>query len=135
TATILLLPTLLKNDPATLAIIESPPQWGHDPLLRYAVGLPLFIAGVGSILILYIMSRARRIMEDLEADMEIIEQHLGEVAGHFRTLNHPRGLSGPILLRRFLSLGVATPMVFFGAGFMAGVVAGTGIWAACMGLW
>lgn len=94
--------------------------WGHDRELIFVVGLPMALTGVGLLVILHLMKRARLIMRIIED--QLIEMEQGRVDLTFSDINHPPGRSGARFIWYFMLVCLALPMLVFGILFSFGIV-------------
>jgi hypothetical protein len=101
------LATLSATFRSELAVTAN---WG-DPPVR-TLGFCFLLAGTAMAIMCYTMSRSRIIMRRTEQALHFIEEQLGITSPlmHFGELNHPPGISGPLLLRLFLALAVCVPI-------------------------
>ncbi len=102
------------------------PNWGVAPPVQ-ALGSCFLIASIAVALMCRVMSRARLIMLRTEQELKVIEQMLGVEMPlvSFSELNHPPGVSGPRLLRYYLTIGIWLPITVLGLLFVAGPVPGS----------
>jgi hypothetical protein len=99
-------------------------RWGSDVVLKFSAGVPLLITGIAIIVMLYQMGRSRRIVLTLDEELDSIESELGQVRTKFSRINHPKGLSGPRLIRIYMAVCLAAPMMFLGLSFIFGLIVG-----------
>lgn len=102
----------LLVDKVTIDALIKTEEWGQDPAVRFGAGVPLIFIGIGTMVMLYTMARARKIMGRLEKE-------LVEIDRTFRKANHPRGMSGAKLVWRFMALVAAAGLVV-GFRFLSG---------------
>ena len=110
-----------------MPLLVAPEQnWGVAPTVR-TLGVCFIVASIGIFLMCRTMGRARAIMTRAERELAIIEQQLGFRSPFldFGSLNHPPGVSGPLLLRYFLLLGVFFPVSCLGFLFVFGLQFGS----------
>ena len=120
-----LLVTIVGNGAPTLLNLNA---WGQSGQSRL-MGVALVFAGLGTMAMMHTMSRARSIMKKIEQILDDIEARQGVPATQrFGVVNHPSGLSGPLLIRRFLVWLVAMPSFCIGIMLFFGVRA----WPICI---
>lgn len=101
----------------------KPTKWGVDNDTIFDVGLPLLLTGIAILLMLYIMLRATINMNNLINEIHRIEGRYG-VLTDFRTLNHQKGISGPLLMGFFAALAIGYPMTCVGCLLTFGLIYG-----------
>jgi len=106
--------------PGKIPKILNHTLWGRDSELVLVVGLPMMLVGIGLVVLLNIMRRARKIMGVLENEISEIEK-LSNIEKYFKDINHPRGVSGAKLLWFYLLIGFALPIMAFGTLFSFGL--------------
>ena len=100
-------------DRATIDLLVDTTRWGTDPEIQLSAGIPLLIIGLGTMVMLYTMARARIIMKVLEGE-------IGKMDTTFKDINHPKGPSGAKLIWRFLAI-IALCALILGAAFSIGI--------------
>lgn len=111
--------------PNQLPLLTQVNLWGVDTTLALGAGIPLVLAGLGIVVILYMMGRAQSILTRIELEIAQVEEKLGESGCPFRTLNHSAGLSGVTLVRLFIVSFLALPTILLGWIFIIGPIAGS----------
>lgn len=97
--------------------------WQNDIILRLEAGVPLLLTGLAIIIMIYAMGRSRKIVLTLDRELSNIEQL--ESSGNFNftqfdQINHPRGFSSPKLLRLYMTIFLAAPLMFLGVSMVIG---------------
>jgi hypothetical protein len=115
--------------PGKVSKISNHSYWGNDLELILVVGIPMLLTGLGLLILIYIMKRARTIMIDLEQQISTIDELRGVERG-FYLINHPPGLSGARLISHYLLICFALPITTFGILLSVGLR--LGIW--CLAL-
>lgn len=122
-AAFLVISTIFPSDQAGWDIILDRDRWGKDPIPVLKLGIPLVFSGVGTLVMLYIMERATTNMYAILREIHKLEEHMG-VCIQFKTLTHPRGLSGGRLISVYMALFMAIPMTLSGCVFSMGLLKG-----------
>ena len=126
---------------ANISDMLDPTLWGAHLDKIFAIGVALLFTGLAILTMVYTMARARRIMLDLEQEIDDIEKELGNIQRSFGRLNHPnpKRLSGPKLMRDFMTYLLALPLTLFGLllvlGPIWGIVAEIGLISLCIIVW
>ena len=109
-----------------MPLLTVPRNWGTVPAVM-TLGICFLFAGIAVALMCHTMSRARIIMRRTEEQLRLIEDQLGirPPLMDFGALNHPPGVSGPLLLRCFLAIGVCVPINVLGFLFALGPTLGS----------
>lgn len=116
--TIIVFSILISAHPANLFETSF---WGKDLFIIIGFGIPLILLGTGILSMLYVMGRARQIMNAIENELTDIEGKFGFKGPGFSSINHPKGFSGSKLLKSYLLICLATPLVIIGAFFCVGI--------------
>jgi hypothetical protein len=111
-STVFVAASLLVSSVTSAKLVDTE-QWGVDPEVKYGAAVPLLLIGTGTMAMLYTMARSRKIMEQLEVELEQID-------GSFRKLNHPKGPSGAKLIWRFMAI-IAIVTIVLASLFFCGV--------------
>lgn len=106
--------------PGKITKISNSSIWGKDPELILVVGIPMLVTGLGLLILIYIMKRARSIMGHLENQISAMDRSANIEKG-FHLINHPPGFSGARLIFQYLLICCALPITIFGAIFSFGL--------------
>jgi hypothetical protein len=111
---------------ALLSTLTVATNWGSNPSVR-TLGVCFLLAGTATAIMCHTMSRARIIMRRTERELHLIEEQLGVGSPlmRFGDLNHPPGISGPLLLRLFVALAVCAPINALAFLFLFGLNTGS----------
>jgi hypothetical protein len=93
--------------------------WGINVRVKYGAGIPLLLFAFGTMVMLYPMARTRKVMKRVERELNEIEK-LNSVKRYFGVVNHPSGMSGPLLLWVFLAV-LAIVLMILGLFFLIGL--------------
>ena len=119
------LATITSTGAPTLLDLDA---WGGSGKTKL-MGVALVFAGLGTMAMMHTMSRARSIMKRIEQTIDELEAYSGvPAAQRFGAVNHPSGVSGPLLIRYFLVWLVALPSLCVGMLLFWGVRA----WPVCI---
>ena len=100
-------------DKDTISNLIDTNAWGNDGAVQYGCALPLLFIGIGIMAMLYTMARARKIMGN-------IEDEINKIDNSFITMNHPNGFSGAKLIWRFMAF-IAFFTSVFGSFLLCGL--------------
>ncbi len=89
-------------------------NWGRNRIVIFGGGVPLLLLGLGTCAMLYLMGRAKRVMNQIEKQITQIEKEYSINEGTFSSLNHPKGISGVRLVRTYLTFLVSFPVSILG---------------------
>lgn len=89
-------------------------SWGVKSNLIFGSGVPLLLLGLGTNTMLYLMGRAKRVMNQIENEIALIEKEYSVEGKGFQIINHPKGLSGIRIVRLYLVTCLAFPITFLG---------------------
>lgn len=135
-ASVLMLPVLLHNNYAFLT--QTPLRHllaGNPQELGLTFGIPLLLASLCNISMVYIMVRAQHNMVELEYALTLAEHDLGLPVGQFHILNHQKGVSGPRLLRIFMHCFLIWPIFLTSLSSIMGIWYGILCVGVGMSLW
>ncbi len=121
--------------PNNLSNLTKISLWGSDPSVVFGAGVPLLLAGIGVIIMQYLSKRSQIIMAAIEKEIVEIENELGQVKQDFKSINHRKGISASRLIRYYIIVGFALPMLFFGSSFILGLLWGTVFWILLVLAW
>jgi hypothetical protein len=117
-----------QGDKEELKSMSNPSSWGpgHNIGVWLGVGIPLLVGGLALMPLLYAMSRAIRVMNNIAEEVNAIEQtDLGCPPDHaFIFLNHPEGWSARRLIIRTMT-AMSVLLVLAGCELALGIYAGT----------